>query len=137
MIPRNWSPDVVAIGDRIASLTPSQATLLNEYLVDAYGIHAATLVVTPVIDEPDVLVEDGVAGPAASDVVLDGFDPGRKISVIKVMVQHLGFGLKEAKNLVDTSPVTIRARLFKDDAEKLHAQLETAGAQVSLRPRLD
>ena len=137
MSPRIWSPDVAAIGDHIASLTTDQAALLNQYLAHAYGIHAASLVVTPPIDEPDVLVENGVAGPAAFDVKLDGFDPGRKISVIKAVREHLGVGLKEAKDLVEAAPGTIRARLFKDDAEKLQAQLEAAGAKVSLRPRLE
>jgi large subunit ribosomal protein L7/L12 len=46
-------------------------------------------------------------------------------------------GLKEAKDLVEAAPGTVRARLFKDDAEKLQAQLEAAGAKVSLRPRLE
>lgn len=137
MLPRNWSSDVVALGDRLASLTPSQAALLNEYLADAYGIHAASMVVTPLIDEPDVLVEDGVAGPAIFDVVLDGFDPARKISVIKILVQQFGFGLKAAKELVETAPGILRARAFKDDAKMLQAQLEPAGARVSLRPRLE
>lgn len=63
MSPRIWSPDVVAIGDRIASMTAVQAALLKHSLADTYGIHAASVVVTPVVDEPDVLVENGVAGP--------------------------------------------------------------------------
>jgi len=94
------------------------------------------MTVTPPVDEPDILVEDGVAGPAAFDVVLDGFETGRKIGVIKAVREHLGVGLKEAKDLVEAAPGTIRARLFKDDAEKLQAQLESAGAKVTLRPWL-
>jgi large subunit ribosomal protein L7/L12 len=137
MSSRIWSPDVVAIGDRIASLTPSQAALLKHYLANAYGIHAANIVMTPVIDEPDVLVENAIAGPATFDVALDGFDPAWKISVIKAVREQLGVGLKEAKDVVEAAPCTIRARMFKDDAEKLQAQLEAAGAKVSLHPRLE
>jgi len=136
MSPRIWSPDVAAIGDHIASLTADQAVLLKQYLADTYGIHAASMVVTPPVDEPDVLVEDGVAGPAAFDVVLDGFDPARKISVIKAVREHLALGLKEAKDLVEAAPRTVRARMFKDDAETVQAQLDAAGAKVSLRPCL-
>jgi large subunit ribosomal protein L7/L12 len=137
MSPRIWSPDVTAIGDRIASRTPSQAVLLKQYLADAYGIHAANMVMAPVVDEPDVLVENGTAGPAAYDIVLDGFEPARKINVIKAVREQLGVGLKEAKDLVETAPCTIRARQFKDDAEKVQAQLEAAGAKVSLHPWFD
>jgi large subunit ribosomal protein L7/L12 len=137
MSPRIWSLDVVAIGDRIASLAADQAALLKQYLADTYGIHAASMVVTPPIDEPDVLVENGVAGPAAFDVVLDGFDAARKITVIKAVRKQLVVGLKEAKVLVEAAPGSLRERVFKDDAEKLQALLEAAGAKVSLRPRLE
>ena len=73
---------------------------------------------------------------SAFDVVLDGCDPLRKISVIKAVREHLSVGLKEAKDLVEAAPGTVRARLFKDEAAKLQAQLEAVGAKVSLRPCL-
>jgi large subunit ribosomal protein L7/L12 len=136
MSPRRQSPNIITLGDLATSLTTLQSALRSQYLTATHAIHAASIVVTPPWDEPDVLVENGVAGPASFDVVLDGFDPARKISVIKVVREQLGVGLKEAVNLVEAAPGIVRARLFKDDAQKLQAQLERAGGKVSLRPCL-
>jgi formylglycine-generating enzyme required for sulfatase activity len=68
------------------------------------------------------------------DVVLDGFDVTRKISVIKAVREQLGVGLKQAKDLVDAVPRTIKHSLTREEAAQLQAQLETAGAKIVLRP---
>lgn len=136
MSERIWSPDVVAIGDRIAILSATEAALLNQYLADAYGIQAARMIVTQPVDDPDVIVHDGMAEPVVFGIVLDGFDPARKISVIKAIREHLALGLKEAKDLVDASPRLLKERLTKSQAEQLQALLEAAGAKTSLRPQL-
>src|ERR1700730_6046657 len=101
MAQRLWCPDVVALGDRIAALTAAQAAVLSQYLADVHGVEAVAMGETLRDPQPDVLVQDGKAEPTAFDVVLDGLDAARKIHVIKAVREHLGLGLKEAKEMVE------------------------------------
>ena len=80
------------------------------------------------------------AGPAAEaveeqtefDVVLQAAGE-KKINVIKVVRAHTGLGLKEAKDLVDGAPKTVKEQASKDEAEKIKKELEEAGATVTLK----
>lgn len=82
-----------------------------------------------------------VAGPAAGPAVEEKstFDVnltdagGNKIAVIKAVKEALGLGLKEAKDLVDAAPSTLKAGMKKEDAENLKKQVETAGGKVELK----
>ena len=83
----------------------------------------------------------GPAGPAAAeaeaekdsfDVVLEG-DGGKKIQVIKVVRELTGLGLKEAKDLVDGAPGTVKAGVSKDEAAAVKAKLEEQGAVVEVK----
>lgn len=136
MSQRTWSPDVVAIDDRIAALTVAQAALLNQYLADVHGVESTpTLEMVP-DPQPDVIVHDGKAEPTAFDVVLDGFDGSKKIHIIKAVREHLGLGLREAKERVEAAPTIIKQGLPRDEAENLQTRLVAAGAKVSLKPSL-
>jgi len=79
----------------------------------------------------------GAAGEAAEektefDVILK--DPGaKKINVIKVVRQITGAGLKEAKEMVDNAPTTIKEAVSKEEAEEIKKQLEEAGATVEVK----
>lgn len=83
-----------------------------------------------------------VAGPAAGGeaaaekdeftVVLSS-DGGAKIAVMKVVKEALGLGLKEAKDMVDNLPATLKEGMKKDDAEALKKQIEEAGGKVELK----
>ena len=66
------------------------------------------------------------------DVVLTGAGD-KKIQVIKVVRSATGLGLKEAKDVVDGAPTTVKEALAKDEADKLKAELEEAGASVELK----
>src|SRR5205807_8906898 len=66
-------------------------------------------------------------------VQLDGFDPAKKINVIKVVREITGLGLKEAKDLVEGSPKPVKENVSKEDAAKIKKQLEDGGAKVSLK----
>lgn len=72
--------------------------------------------------------------PTEFDVVLDSFEAGRKIGIIKAVRDNTGLGLKDARDLVDAAPRAVKERLSRADADKLKAQLEAAGAKVSLKP---
>jgi len=81
--------------------------------------------------------EDGGAAAAQEeqtefDVVLDNFGD-KKIGVIKVVRSATGLGLKEAKDLVEGVPSKVKEGVSKEDAEKLKAELEEAGATVSIK----
>jgi len=123
--------DIKAIGDSLVELTVKEVTELASYLKETYGIEPAAAAVA-------------VAGPAAGggaaaaaektnfDVVLK--NPGaNKLQIVKLVKELTGLGLKEAKDLVDGAPKTIKEGLPKDEAENLRKQLTEAGAEVELK----
>ena len=71
--------------------------------------------------------------PSSYDLVLKDFG-AQKIGVIKVVKDQAGLGLKEAKDLVDKAPATVKEGLSKEEADKFKASLEEAGATVELKP---
>jgi len=135
MSTRIWTPEIVAIGERIIALTVAQAEMLSAYLEEVHGLRADAFPVVPTPPEPDVTVSP--PPPTAFDVVLDSFETARKIGVIKAVRDNTGLGLKDARDLVDAVPKTVKERLPRPDADKLKAQLETAGAKASLKPVID
>ena len=125
--------DIKTLGDKIAGLTLKQAVDLAEYIKETYKIEPAA---------GGVMMAGGGGGPAAAapveeakstfDVVLKaGGD--KKIQVIKVVRAHTGLGLKEAKDLVDGAPKTVKENLDKAEAEKIKKELEEQGATVELK----
>ena len=133
---RPWSADVVSIGDRIAALTAVEAAELIRYLEQIHGVQAEGLVRALPDPEPTVVVNQCLAEPAAFDVVLEGFDPSRKIQVIKAARELTGAGLKEAVSLFASLPLVFKQNLSRAEAEELRSRLAAAGAEVSLRPAL-
>jgi large subunit ribosomal protein L7/L12 len=128
---REWSTQVKEMGDKLVGLTLLEAKELGDYLEEVHGIKPAS----------GGVVIAGVpgAGPAAAveeqtefDVVLESFGD-QKIPVIKVVRGATGLGLKEAKDLVEGVPSTIKEGLSKDDAAKLKKELEEAGASVKVK----
>ena len=131
---REFSATTKELGDKIAELTLKQAKELSDYLEDVHGIKAAAggvMMAGPMM---------GGGGEAAApveektefDVVLEGFGD-KKIGVIKVVRAATGLGLKEAKDLVEGVPSKVKEGISKEDAEKLKAELEEAGATVSIK----
>ena len=120
------------LGDQIMGLTLKEAKELSDYLKDVHGIEPAA--------GGAVMMAGPAGGPAAEapaaktefDVVLEGFGDN-KISVIKVVRQATGLGLKEAKDLVEGVPSKIKEGLSEADAKKLKTELEGAGATVSIK----
>jgi large subunit ribosomal protein L7/L12 len=129
---RIWSVEIQAIGDRLAALTVANAMELGEYLEGVHGVRAAAA--APVVRPDDIIEVDPTPPPPTEfQVVLEGFDPARKISAIRVVRELNGLGLKEAKELVEGAPKVLKAGLSKEEADKLKAALETAGAKVSVQ----
>jgi large subunit ribosomal protein L7/L12 len=125
---RRWSPEIQALGDQIVGLTANRAAELQKYLEVVHGI---TSVTTPVIEREEV-EELPLPPPTEFQVVLQGFDPARKVSVIRAARELLGLGIREARDLVDSHPRVVTEGLTREEADKVKALLEAAGAVVSV-----
>jgi large subunit ribosomal protein L7/L12 len=125
--------DIKALGDQLVELTVKEVTELASYLKETYGIEpaAAAVVAGP--------AAGGAGGGAAAAAEKTNFDvvlkaPGaNKLQIVKLVKELTGLGLKEAKDMVDGAPKTIKEGLPKDEAENLKKQLTEAGAEVELK----
>ena len=113
----------------VENLTVLELSKLVKTLEERLGVSAAAPVAVAAAPAA------GAAAPAAEektefDVILAGFDAAKKIGVIK---EIRGLGLKEAKDLVEGAPKAIKEGIAKDEAEKLKAALEAAGAKVEVK----
>ncbi|MFN4274412.1 MAG: 50S ribosomal protein L7/L12 [Aliihoeflea sp.] len=123
--------DLAKIVDDLSNLTVLEAAELSKMLEEKWGVSAAAPVA--------VAAAGGAAAPAEAaeektefDVVLA--DAGaQKINVIKEVRAITGLGLKEAKDLVEGAPKPVKEGVSKDEADKIKAQLEAAGAKVELK----
>jgi large subunit ribosomal protein L7/L12 len=124
------SAETKSLGDKIAALTLKQAVELKDYLKSAYGIEPAAgggMMMAAAAPAAAVVEEK-----TTFDVVLKAFGDN-KISVIKVVRALTSLGLKEAKDLVEGAPKTVKEGISKEDAETAKKQLEDAGATVELK----
>lgn len=122
--------DINAIVEQIKTLTLLEASELVKALEETFGVSAAAA-------SAPVVVAAATAAPVVEekdsfDVVLTAAG-ANKINVIKVVRELTGLGLKEAKDLVDGAPKTVKEGASKDDAEKMKKQLADAGASVELK----
>jgi large subunit ribosomal protein L7/L12 len=122
--------DLQKIVDDLSSLTVLEAAELAKLLEEKWGVSAAAAVAV-------AAAPGGAAAAPAEEkteftVVLAGAGD-KKIEVIKEVRAITGLGLKEAKDLVEGAPKTVKDGVAKDEAEKIKAQLEKAGAKVELK----
>ena len=121
--------DVKALAEELVNLSVKDVQELAQVLEEVYGIKPAAAV---------VVAADGGNGAAAEaeqtefDVILKSAGTA-KLQVIKVVKEALGLGLKEAKDIVDGAPSTVKEKISKAEAEQLKATLEEAGAEVELK----
>ena len=125
---------VQELGDQLAALSLKDAVELGKYMKDKYGIEAAAGGGVVMAAAP--AAGAAPAAPAeeqtAFDVTLKGAPADKKISVIKVVREATGLGLKEAKDLVEGAPKKVKEGIPKADAEKLLKALKDAGADAVL-----
>ena len=115
--------------DLVKGLTILELADLVKALEEEFGVSAAPVAAAP--------VAGGAAVPAAEektefDVVLKAAGAA-KLNVIKVVRELTGLGLKDAKDLVESAPKTIKEGVAKDEAEKIAEQLKAAGAEVEVK----
>ncbi|MCM1293979.1 MAG: 50S ribosomal protein L7/L12 [Muribaculaceae bacterium] len=119
--------DIQKLVDELSKLTVLEAVELSKALEETWGVSAAAAVAV-------------AAGPAAAaveektefDVVLAEVG-ANKLAVIKAVKEMTGLGLGEAKALVESAPKTVKEAVAKDEADKMKATLEAAGAKVELK----
>ncbi len=119
------------LGDKLAGLSLKDAVDLGKYMKEAYGIEAAA-------GGGVVMAAAAAAAPAAAakdsfDVVLKAVDAAKKIGVIKVVREITGLGLKEAKDMVEGVPQTVKEGIAKADAEAALKKLVEAGAKAEIK----
>ncbi len=131
-----FAAEIVELGDKIVALSLLQARALSEYLKEKHGIEAAAGGVMMAAPAAGAGAAGGAAPAAAEkttfDVILKNAGE-KKIQVIKVVRTATSLGLKEAKDLVEAAPKTIKTGVEKAEAEKLKKELEAEGATVELQ----
>ncbi len=123
------SEKTTAILEEIKALTILELSDLVKAIEEEFGVSAAPVAVAAV----------GGAAPAAAaeeksefDVILKSFG-AKKLDVIKVIREITGLGLKEAKEMVEGAPKTVKEGASKEDAEQIKAKLTEAGAEVEIK----
>lgn len=124
--------DIKALGDQLVELTVKEVNELASYLKETYGIEPAAAAVA-------AAPAGGAGGGGAAAAEKTNFDVvlkaagANKLQIVKLVKELTGLGLKEAKDVVDGAPKTIKEGLPKDEAENLKKQLVEAGAEVELK----
>jgi large subunit ribosomal protein L7/L12 len=129
---KTFDKEITTLGDQLAGLTLKQAVDLKDYLKETYGIEPA--------GGGAIMMAAGGGGDGGGadeeqtefDVVLTAAGD-KKILVIKAVREVTGLGLKEAKALVDEAPKSIKEKVSQEDADKIKAVLEEAGATVQIK----
>ena len=123
--------DIKAIAEELVNLTVKEVNELATVLKDEYGIEPAAAAVA-VAAGPAAGAAAAAEEKTSFDVVLAAVGSA-KLQVVKAVKEACGLGLKEAKDLVDGAPATIKEGLSKDEAENLKKTIEAAGAKVELK----
>jgi len=122
--------------DYIKGISVLELSQLVKTLEQELGVSAAAAM--PMM-MPGMMAGAAGGGAAAAEekteftVTLTGFDATKKINIIKVVREVTSLGLKEAKDLVESAPKAVKEGVNKEEAEKVKAQLEKAGAKVELK----
>ena len=124
--------DVKAIADQLVELTIKDVTELLQILKDEHGIEPAAAAVAVAGGGGGEAGGGAAAEQTEFEVVLESAG-GSKLKVVKEVKTLLGLGLKDAKELVDGAPATLKSGVDKAEGESIKAALEEAGATVVLK----
>ena len=122
--------DLNKIADQLSSLTVIEAADLSKLLEEKWGVSAAAPVVAVAAAAPAAEAE--AEEQTEFEVVLTAYGE-KKINVIKEVRAITALGLKEAKDLVEAAPKTVKEAVGKDEAEEIKKKLEDAGATVEIK----
>ncbi|MFP4288677.1 MAG: 50S ribosomal protein L7/L12 [Bacteroidales bacterium] len=124
--------DLKSFAEQLVNLTVKEVNELAQILKDEYGIEPAAAPVAVAAAGGGADAGEAQEEQTEFDVILKA--PGSsKLAVVKLVKELTSLGLKEAKELVDSSPKPVKEQVTKDEAESLKKQLEEAGAEVEIK----
>ena len=124
--------DLKALAEQLVNLTVKDVKELADILKDEYGIEPAAAAVAVAAGPAGGGEAEAAEEKTSFDVVLNSAGSA-KLAVVKEVKNLLGVGLKEAKDLVDGAPGTLKEGVAKEEAESIKAALVAAGAEVELK----
>ena len=124
--------DIKAIAEELVNLTVKEVNELAQVLKDEYGIEPAAAAVAVAAGPAAGAAEAAAEEKDSFDVVLAEVG-ANKLAVVKAVKEACGLGLKDAKDLVDGAPATIKEGMPKAEAENLKKAIEEAGAKIELK----
>jgi large subunit ribosomal protein L7/L12 len=120
--------------DQLKTLSLLEAAELVKQIEEAFGVSAAAPAGGMMMMAPGAGADaEPVEEQTAFDVVLEEVPADKKIAILKVVRTLTGLGLKEAKDLVESTPKPVKEGASKDDAEAAKKELEAAGGKVSIK----
>ena len=124
--------DIKALAEQLVNLTVKEVNELAGFLKSEYGIEPAAAAVVSGGGGGGGAVAEVAAEKTEFDVILQSAG-ANKLNVVKEVKNILGLGLKEAKDMVDGAPATLKSAVSKDEANNIKTVLEGAGAQVEIK----
>jgi large subunit ribosomal protein L7/L12 len=119
--------------EQLKSLTLLEASELVKAIEETFGVSAAAPVGGMMMAAPGAAAVEEVEEQTAFDVVLTEVPADKKIAVLKIVREITGLGLKDAKDLVESAPKTVKEGMSKGDAEAAKKQIEEAGGKVTIK----
>jgi len=117
--------------DDLSNLTVLDLSKLKSALEETWGVEAAAAAPMMMAAAPAAAGAEAAAESTEFDVILDSFPADKKIGVIKIVREITGLGLKEAKDLVEAAPKTLKEAAPKAEADEIVKKLTEAGAKAS------
>jgi len=129
------SAKIDSIIEELKSLSLLEASELVKAIEETFGVSAAAPVGGMMMAAPGAgaAVAEEVEEKTAFDLVLDEVPADKKIAILKIVREITGLGLKDAKDLVESAPKTVKEAMAKADAEAAKKQIEEAGGKVSIK----
>ena len=124
--------DLKKFAEELVNLTVKEVSELADILKEEYGIEPAAAAVAVAAGGAAAGGDAGGEEKTEFDVILKAAG-GSKLAVVKLVKELTGAGLKEAKEMVDSAPATLKEGVAKDEAEGLKKSLEEAGAEVEIK----
>src|SRR6266478_6254164 len=124
--------DLARMVDDLSALSVIEASQLSKMLEEKWGVSAAAPVAVAAAGGAAAAAPEAAVEKTEFDVILAAIGE-KKINVIKEVRAITSLGLKEAKDLVEAAPKAVREKITKEEAEKVKAQLESAGATVEVK----
>lgn len=119
--------------EELSNLTVLEMAELKTALEDKWGVKAAAAVSVAAAPAAGAAPAEAEAESTEFDVLLDAVPADKKIGVIKIVREVTGLGLKEAKDLVDGAPKTLKENAAKAEAEDIKKKIDAAGGKVTLK----